>query len=81
MGLLWSLIVGAIIGSCASKIMKTQHGFFINALLGVLGGAVGGWLGNMLGTGDGWLMNIVLSIAGACIVIWAARKLSGEKKS
>ena len=80
MHLLISLIIGALIGSAASKIMKTRHGLLVNALLGILGGVVGGWLGGMIGAGDGWLMNIILSIAGSCVVIWLARQLAGKKK-
>ena len=40
----------------------------------VIGGLVGGLIGNLLGLGDGWLSGVLLSIGGACLVVWAYRK-------
>ncbi len=69
------LIIGAIVGSIAGKIMDNgKLSFWKNAALGVVGGIIGGFAGNQLhiaGGGAGFL----LSIAGACLVIWIVRKL------
>ncbi|MBR2520672.1 MAG: GlsB/YeaQ/YmgE family stress response membrane protein [Oscillospiraceae bacterium] len=46
-----------------------------NVILGLVGGVVGGLIGNLLGIGNGWLMGIILSIAGSCLVVWIFRKL------
>ena len=32
-------------------------------------------IGNLLGVGGGWITGIILSIVGACLVVWIARKL------
>ena len=45
MGLLYSLLIGAIAGWLAGKIMKGGgFGLLINIILGIVGGAVGNWL-------------------------------------
>ncbi|MBP5236726.1 MAG: GlsB/YeaQ/YmgE family stress response membrane protein [Clostridia bacterium] len=71
--LIVSILIGALSGWIASKIMKTKGGFIRCLILGVLGGALGGWLGSLIGLGGGWISSIVLSVAGACIIILAAK--------
>ena len=74
--LIIEILVGAIIGSIAGKIMdKESKGFVVNAVLGIVGGAVGGWIGNLLGIGGGWLSGLILSVVGACLVIYIIGKL------
>ena len=75
--LLVELVVGGLSGFAANKIMKSDSGSILkNVLLGVGGGIVGGFLGNLIGLGDGWITGILLSIGGACLIIWLVRKLS-----
>ncbi len=76
--LIASLVIGALSGAAANKIMHgNPKGFFQNALLGIVGGLVGGFLGNMIGIGgDGWISSILLAIAGSCLVVWLARKIA-----
>ena len=75
--LLASLVIGALSGAIANKIMHgNPKGFFQNALLGIIGGLVGGFLGNLLGIGGGgWISSILLAIGGSCLVVWLARKI------
>ena len=68
-----AILLGALSGFLAGKIMKSKNGFWVNVLLGIVGGAVGGWLGSLIGLGGGWFMSLVLSVAGACLVIWLSR--------
>ena len=73
--LLVNLAVGGLCGFAANKIMKGDTGSILrNVLLGVVGGFVGGFLGNLIGVGDGWFTGILLSIGGACLVVWLVRK-------
>ncbi|MDO5325781.1 MAG: GlsB/YeaQ/YmgE family stress response membrane protein [Clostridia bacterium] len=76
--LIASLVIGALSGAVANKIMHgNPKGFFQNALLGIIGGLVGGFLGNLIGVGsDGWVSSILLAIAGSCLVVWLARKIA-----
>ncbi len=75
--LIVGLAIGGLCGFAANKLMKgSSKGIFWNVVLGIVGGVVGGFLGNLLGVGDGWVTGILLSIAGACLVVWIARKLA-----
>ena len=78
--MLWKIIVaillGALSGWLAGKIMNTKkQGFWMNVILGIVGGAIGGWIGSLIGIGNGWPMSMVLSVGGACLLIWVVRKL------
>ena len=76
MQLIIELIIGGLCGFAANKIMKSDSGSILkNVVLGIVGGLVGGFLGNLIGIGEGWLTGILLSIGGACLVVWLARKL------
>lgn len=76
--LLASLVIGALSGAVANKIMSgNPKSFFQNAFLGIIGGLVGGFLGNLIGIGSGgWISSILLAIAGSCLVVWLARKIA-----
>ena len=52
-----------------------SKGIIRNVILGIVGGLVGGFLGNLIGIGGGWVTGILLSIAGACLVVWIVKKL------
>lgn len=73
-GLIGTIIFGLIVGIIAKLLMpgKDPSGFFITAIIGIVGSLVGGFLGRMLGfykEGDpaGWTM----SILGAMILLFA----------
>lgn len=70
------LVIGALIGCIAGKIMgHEKQGFFRNALLGLIGSIVGGWIGSLLKIGGGWISGIILSVIGACLVMFLIEKL------
>lgn len=76
-GLLYSLLIGAIAGWLAGKIMKGGgFGFLINIVLGVIGGVVGGWLFRTLnisfGLGSVVLNDILTGLVGAIVVLFVA---------
>ncbi|UMB52914.1 GlsB/YeaQ/YmgE family stress response membrane protein [Lutibacter sp. A64] len=69
------LIIGAIAGWLAGKIMKGGgFGLFINIILGIIGGIVGCWFFGFLGIdfGGGILPSIGTSVVGAVIVLYIA---------
>ena len=78
--LLW-LLFGAIVGWLAGLIMKSKAGLLWNIILGIIGSIVGGFIASLLGFGSlagGFSfnpVNIIISIAGACLVIVIARAL------
>jgi len=70
------LLIGALIGCIAGKIMGNEkQGFIRNALLGLIGSFVGGFIGNLLKIGGGWISGIILSVLGACLVLFLIEKL------
>ncbi len=74
--LIIELVIGGLCGCAANKLMKNDSSSILkNVILGVIGGIVGGFLGNLIGVGGGWVTGILLSIAGACLVVWLSRKL------
>ena len=68
-GIIGSIIVGAIVGWLAGKIMTGRGlGFLMDIALGVISGLIvsfvlGIWLGD---DGPGWIVRFVLSLALAC---------------
>ena len=71
LNLIWSLVIGALAGWLAGKIMKDEGSLLRNIILGIVGGWVGGFLLGLLGiTGLG----IIGNIACACLILWAGKK-------
>ena len=74
-GWLGAIIIGALAGWIAEKIMKANHGLLVNILLGIAGALVlnfilvtvtGGTLGGIIG-------QLVVAVIGACLLIWGYR--------
>ena len=79
-GLIISLIIGAIVGWVAGIIMKSNNGLLVNIILGLAGGFVGRLIfgklsgGLLPGSGD-----IIFSVVGACILIAIVRFFKRKK--
>ena len=74
--MIYSLILGALIGWIASKLMGSRGGLIRNLILGVVGSAEGNWLAGIIGfaaTGSG--VSFLIGVGGACVVILVARWL------
>ncbi|MBQ3940753.1 MAG: GlsB/YeaQ/YmgE family stress response membrane protein [Oscillospiraceae bacterium] len=70
--LIVEIVIGAVVGFIAGKIMETKdNGFVVNAILGI----IGGFIGNLLGIGGGWITGTILAVVGACLVIFVLRKV------
>lgn len=74
---LMNLILGGLAGYIAGKIMNSEGGMVRNVVLGLIGGVIGGALLGLLGLGGAvnWLGQVIVSVVGACVLIWVARKL------
>ena len=78
MGIILWLVFGALVGWLASKVMNASFGLVVSIVLGIVGSVVGGWVASLIGIGkpDGFnIGNILISVGGACLVVFAARKL------
>lgn len=77
MGILYSLIIGAVVGWLAGEIMKSSGGIVRNIILGIVGSLVGHLLFGIIGIGSSNLIgDLLISTIGACLVIYASRKFS-----
>ena len=74
--LLSGVLVGALAGYIAGRFMGSETSFGRNLALGVLGSFVGEFLFNLFGLhATGTFSSFVISIIGACVCIWVARRL------
>jgi len=81
MNILWTLIVGLIVGALAKLIMpgRDPGGIIITMLLGIAGAFVGTMVGRALGFyGDGQGAGWIMSIIGAIILLLIVRLLFGR---
>jgi uncharacterized membrane protein YeaQ/YmgE (transglycosylase-associated protein family) len=82
--LLW-LLFGALVGWIAGMIMKSKRSFVGNIILGIIGSFVGGFIASLIGFGSlrgGFsfdIVNILISVGGACLVIFIAGILKPNK--
>jgi uncharacterized membrane protein YeaQ/YmgE (transglycosylase-associated protein family) len=73
MSILWTIIVGAIVGMIAKFIMPGSNepkGFVLTAILGIVGSLLAGYVGQAIGwysvgQGAGWIGSII----GAIVVL------------
>lgn len=47
--MIWSIIVGGVIGWLAGKLMGSKGGVLRNIILGIVGSGVGNWLAGAIG--------------------------------
>lgn len=73
MGILATLVVGAIAGFLAHLVMKTKTGLILDVILGVIGGFLGGWLSSLIFGGNLMsginITSIIVALVGAIIVV------------
>jgi uncharacterized membrane protein YeaQ/YmgE (transglycosylase-associated protein family) len=78
--IIWSIVVGFIVGLIASAIMHTHLGFVGTTLLGIVGSVIGGWIARLFSKPPegsrfhpaGFLMSII----GAIVLVLIGRLIS-----
>jgi len=72
MNFLWFIIIGALAGWIAGKIMKGRgFGILRNIIVGIIGGIIGGWVFEFLGISVGGIFgSLVTAVAGAVILLF-----------
>jgi uncharacterized membrane protein YeaQ/YmgE (transglycosylase-associated protein family) len=82
MSILWTIIIGLIVGALAKLVMpgKDPGGIIITILLGIVGAFVGTFIGRALGMyqqgqAAGWIMSVI----GAVIVLAIYRAVAGRR--
>ncbi|GAB1858597.1 GlsB/YeaQ/YmgE family stress response membrane protein [Flavobacteriaceae bacterium MHTCC 0001] len=75
MSILYSLLIGAIAGWLAGKLMKGGgFGLLLNIVIGIIGGIVGNWLFSKLGITitSGIIGDILTGAIGASAILFVA---------
>ncbi|MBV6522646.1 MAG: hypothetical protein MNPFHGCM_02794 [Gemmatimonadaceae bacterium] len=77
MGLIWTAVIGLIVGALAKYIMpgKDPGGLLVTMLIGIAGAFIAGFLGRAVGwyqPGQG--AGLIASILGALLLLWLYRK-------
>lgn len=72
MSLIWWIIIGALAGWIAGKLMQGGgFGFIVNFFVGIIGAAIGGWIFGLLQISpDGKIGSLVTSVVGAVAFLW-----------
>jgi uncharacterized membrane protein YeaQ/YmgE (transglycosylase-associated protein family) len=82
MGLLYTLLIGFVVGAVAKFLMpgKDPGGIIITIVLGIAGAFVGSWLGQTIGWYEsGAQAGFIASVIGAMILLWIYRLVKGKK--
>lgn len=77
-GIVWSVIIGGIVGWLASIFMKThrQMGILANVAVGIVGSSLGFWLFGLVGFGEiHGPASFVVRLIGALLFIALLKKL------
>jgi uncharacterized membrane protein YeaQ/YmgE (transglycosylase-associated protein family) len=78
MGIIWTIIIGFLIGLVARFIMpgKDSAGFILTTILGILGAVIGTYLGQALGFYTvGEPAGFIMSVIGALILLFIVGKI------
>ena len=71
-----AIIMGALVGWIAGKLMNAKGGLLRNIIIGIIGSAVGGAVFALLGLhAAGLVADLIVGVVGACLFIWLGRKL------
>lgn len=77
-----AILVGALIGWIASMIMKSNHGFIVDAIIGIVGSILGKWIfadllgiGGAAAAGSFSIAGLAFGVLGAVILIFLLRLL------
>lgn len=85
MHIIWSLIIGLIVGAVAKLLMpgKDPGGIVVTMLIGIVGAVLAGFIGRALGVyhaGDAG-PGIIASIIGAVAVLGIYRAVTGRRRT
>ncbi len=72
MGLLWTLLIGLVVGALAKLIMpgKDPGGIIVTIILGIAGSFLGTWMGRLLGLyREGQGAGFIMSLIGALLLL------------
>ena len=78
-GWIMTIILGALAGWIAEKVMKFDTGLLMNIVLGIGGALIGNFILAAFGLGFGGLIGqLVVAVAGACLLIYLYRMIKSR---
>ncbi len=78
MGLIWTILIGFLIGLVAKFFMPGRDGggFILTTIVGILGSVIGTYIGSALGFYlPGEPAGFIMSVLGAMILLWIVRMI------
>ena len=82
MGILWTILIGFVIGIVAKFLMpgRDPAGFIITAVIGIVGSFIASYLGSAMGLyASGEPAGFIASVIGAMILLFGYRMVSGGR--
>jgi uncharacterized membrane protein YeaQ/YmgE (transglycosylase-associated protein family) len=83
-GIVMKIVIGGLAGWIAEKITKSDMGLIMNVIVGLVGAFIGGIIANAAGLhqtmfgGMSFWGNLLISVLGAVLLIYAVRMLKGR---
>jgi uncharacterized membrane protein YeaQ/YmgE (transglycosylase-associated protein family) len=84
MSIIWTILIGFVVGIVAKFLMpgRDPAGFFITAIIGVVGSIIATYLGRALGFYQvGESAGFIAAVIGAIILLFVYRLVTGTKAS
>ncbi len=80
-GFILAIIIGGIAGWIAEKIMKVDHPWWLNIILGIVGAFVFTFIVSLIfpTAGGGIIWQLIAGIIGACLLIWIYRMFESRR--
>lgn len=81
LGWILSIVIGALAGWIAEKIMHTDQGLVMNIILGIVGAVIGNFLLMLIfgATMGGIVGQLIVAVVGACLLIAIVRAFRGRR--
>ena len=81
LGWILSIVIGALAGWIAEKLMKSNQGLLMNIILGIVGAVIGNFLLMLIfgATMGGIVGQLIVAVVGACLLIAIVRAIRGSR--
>ncbi len=80
-GWIMAIIIGALAGWIAERIMKSDQGLLMNIILGIVGAVLGNFILMLIfgATMGGIIGQLIVAIVGACLLIGIGLAIRGRR--
>lgn len=79
MPLVLLIVVGALAGVIATRLMRMNTDLPTAMVIGVLGAVIGGLGFRFLATSAGWIGAFVIALLGSLVLLWIWQKFQGRR--